>query len=272
MKEVYPQVIGIKQSLVEDAFIHGDHMTLGDFTQQSVAYRRSRPEYPGELLDALIADAGLSGGDAVADFGAGTGIFTRMLIQRGFVVSAIEPNDAMRGLSEVPEAHWLKGTFEVSCLEDSSQRWAVAAQAFHWADPARSLPEIRRILQEGCLFTVLWNNRAKSDNEVVNWTEAAIRRYVPEFDEAYRHRPWKEILESTDDFRFVNRLRVSHTIPMSQERYLDLWKSHNRLNTIAGPDRFQSFFRELSEYLQERSLAQVDVRYECEAWSARRKD
>ena len=247
-------------------------MTLGDFTQQSAAYRRSRPAYPAELLDALIVDAGLSCGDAVADFGAGPGIFTRMLIQRGFVVSAIEPNEAMRGDADVPEARWFTGTFEESFLEDSSQRWAVAAQAFHWADPARCLPEIRRILQEGCLFTVLWNNRAQSDNEVVSWTEAAIRRHVPEFDEAYRHRPWKEILESTGDFTCVNQLTVRHTVPMSQERYLELWQSHNRLNTIAGPERFQSFFRELSEYLKDRSLAQIDVRYDCEAWSARRND
>ncbi len=39
------------------------------------------------------------------------------------------------------------------------QQWAVAAQAFHWADPPRALPEIRRILQPNRYVTVLWNNR-----------------------------------------------------------------------------------------------------------------
>jgi hypothetical protein len=39
---------------------------------------------------------------------------------------------------------------------------------------------------------------------MVRWTEDAIRRHVPEFDEAYRNRPWKQILESTGDFTFVN--------------------------------------------------------------------
>ena len=247
-------------------------MALGDFTHQADAYQRSRPAYPAELLDLLIADSRLRHGDPVADFGAGTGIMTRMLIERGFVVSAIEPNESMRSRAEVPEALWIAGTFEQSILETASQRWAVAAQAFHWADPLRALPEIHRILQPNCLFTVLWNNRAKAENDIVSWTDAAIRRHVPEFDEAYRNRPWKEILESSGDFTFVTQQTVSHTIPMSRERFLQLWKSHNRLNTIAGPIRFAAFFEELSEHLGQLSIDMIDVRYDCESWSARRND
>ena len=247
-------------------------MKLGDFTQQADAYRRSRPAYPDELIDTLVAAAGLVPGDAVADFGAGTGILTRMLIDLGFTVSAIEPNESMRNQNNGPEARWLNSTFDQSLLKTGSQRWAIAAQAFHWADPLRALPEIRRILQPGCLFTVLWNNRAKAENDIVNWTEAATSRHVPEFDEAYRNRPWKKILESTGDFTFVNELTVSHTIPMSRERFLQLWKSHNRLNTIAGPIRFAAFFDELSEHLGQLSLDLINVRYDCESWSARRND
>ena len=249
-----------------------DNVQLGDFTEQADAYRRSRPAYPDELIDMLVADAGLAYGDPVADFGAGTGIMTRMLIERGFVVSAIEPNESMRSRAEVPEARWLAGTFEQSLLATTSQRWAIAAQAFHWADPVRALPEIRRVLQPGCLFTVLWNNRANPADNTLSWTDAAIRRHVPEFDEAYRNRQWKEILESTGDFTFVTQRTVSHTIPMSRDRFLQLWKSHNRLNTIVGPIRFAAFFVELSEHLEQHSIDQVIVRYDCESWSARRND
>src|SRR4051812_40577488 len=110
-------------------------MTLGNFSAQAEAYQRARPTYPESLLDELIADAQVSAGDAVADFGAGTGIFTRMLVQCGFAVTAIEPNDEMRMRAAVPEATWINGTFEASTVETESQHWAVASQAFHWAYP-----------------------------------------------------------------------------------------------------------------------------------------
>jgi ubiquinone/menaquinone biosynthesis C-methylase UbiE len=245
-------------------------MTLGDFTRQADAYQGSRPAYPSNLLDALILDAGIVTGDPVADFGAGTGIMTQLLIERGFDVSAIEPNESMRQRASVPGARWIDATFEQSSLADTSQKWAVAAQAFHWADPQRTLPEIRRVLQPDGLVTVLWNNRHPGLSEIVDWTENAIRRFVPEFDEAYRNRDWAGILESTGDFTFLNQRTVNHTTPMSHARYLALWKSHNRLNTIAGPDRFARFLAKLTDHLQQNPGEPIDVPYRCESWSARR--
>ena len=247
-------------------------MTLGDFSNQADAYRRSRPTYPTALVDLLIEDAKVAAGDAVADFGAGTGIFTRLLVERGFLVTAIEPNAEMRNQNDVPEAFWIDGTFESSGLSDVSQRWAVSAQAFHWADPQRSLPEIRRVLQPGCLFTVLWNQRANAESEILSWTQDAIRRHIPEYDEAYRDRPWQAVLESTGDFTFVTHRVVAHQIHMSRERFLDLWKSHNRLNTLAGPERFKSLLQEIREYLERQGVNELAVPYRCEAWSARRRE
>lgn len=246
-------------------------MELGDFSAQAESYRASRPTYPDSLIDSLVADAGIAARDAVVDFGAGTGILTRLLVRRGFAVTAVEPNEQMRIQAEVPEARWINGTFENSTLPDASQRWAVAAQAFHWADPKRALPEIRRVLKPDRLFTILWNRRKNGESEVLAWTQQAIRRHLPDFDEAYRDKPWPAILESTGDFRFINERSVAHVVRMSRERYLNLWRSHNRLNTIAGPDRFAAFLAELTEYLDRRGLESLDVPYRCEAWSARRK-
>src|SRR5687768_14073114 len=113
-------------------------MTLGDFSQQAGPYKEARPSYPPELLDMLIQQIGIEPGDPVADVGAGTGIFTRLLLERGFRVTAIEPNEKMqREAGEMPGVRWIQGTFEQTSLPNNSQRWAVAAQAFHWADPPR---------------------------------------------------------------------------------------------------------------------------------------
>ncbi len=247
-------------------------MAFGDFSAQADAYRRSRPGYPEQLLGTLIAEASVNAGDSVVDLGAGTGIFTNMLVNRGFDVTAIDPNEAMMQHADLPGVRWVNGTFEETFLPDQSQHWAVAAQAFHWADPKRALPEVRRILKTDALFTVIWNNRAKESSEIIARTEELIHRHVPEFDEAYRHKNWASVLESTGHFTFLSHHTVSHTVTMPKERYLELWRSHNRLNNTAGPDRFTSFFNELQNYLNQRQVVQVDVPYHCEAWSARRND
>jgi SAM-dependent methyltransferase len=245
-------------------------MSMGDFTPQADAYSRARPTYPAEIVDRLIAEMNVAAGDPVVDFGAGTGIFTGLLVDRGLVVTALEPNAEMRVRNNVPEAAWRNGTFENSSLADASQKWAVAAQAFHWADPPRALPEVKRILQPGGHFTILWNNRANRESEVLGWTEECIRRHVPDFDEAYRNRPWKDILESTGDFCVTSEIVVRHVVRMSRERYLNLWKSHNRLTTTAGPERFAALLADIENYLKRQHASDIDVPYRCEAWTAQR--
>jgi sugar/nucleoside kinase (ribokinase family) len=44
----------------------------------------------------LLRSEGVTTDHLVADIGAGTGIFTRMLVDQGFRVVAVEPNDEMR--------------------------------------------------------------------------------------------------------------------------------------------------------------------------------
>ena len=69
------------------------------FSNRVEAYRH-RPGYPGEVVDLIRRQAGLSLGDAVADIGSGTGIFTRLLLEADLGVTAVEPNDAMRAAAE----------------------------------------------------------------------------------------------------------------------------------------------------------------------------
>lgn len=245
----------------------------GDFTKQASSYRLARPGYPLSLVDQLIELVGIQPDSPVVDIGAGTGIFTQILVDRGLRVTAVEPNEAMRQQApELPGTTWVRGTFEETNLADRSQKWAVAAQAFHWADPPRALPEIRRILCEGGHLTVLWNNRAVKESELLQWTEQTIRKHAPEFEESYRNRDWRAVLVSTGDFTFVSSDTMKHQVAMSRDRFLTLWKSHHRLNEIAGPERFASLFKELVAHLVEQRIDTVDVPYICESWTVRRID
>ena len=240
----------------------------GDFSPQAEAYARARPGYPPEMVDLILDLAEVSEGDAVADLGAGTGLFTRILAGRGLRVSAVEPNDAMRAEAEpVDGVAWHAGSFEETGLETDSQSWIVAAQAFHWADPERALPELHRVLVPGGRFTILWNNRDVASSPVLTWTRELVEEVVPDFDEGYRNRDWWDVLTGSGHFVAPFALEVPHVVTMSAERYLDLWRSHNLLNAAAGPGPMKELLARIADRLGK--TQQVDVPYVCRVWTVR---
>jgi SAM-dependent methyltransferase len=240
---------------------------LGNFADQAAAYA-ARPGYPPALVERLLTSSGVAAGDRIADLGAGTGIFTRMLVGRGLVIDAIEPGAEMRARAlALPGVTWRAGTFEDTGLPDGCLAWAVAAQAFHWADPPRALPALRRALAPGRALTVLWNDRRTADSAVLAETWARIKRRVPDFDEAYRDRDWSAALTSTGDFADVRVDEELHTVVMDAARFVELWRSHNRLTVAAGA-AFPALIDEIRGLVAGQGA--IDVPYATRAWTATR--
>lgn len=69
-------------------------MKLGDFSGLAVNYSKYRPGYCPSVRDAILAIAKTEDSNTrIADLGAGTGIWTRMMAKKqGVSVSGVEPN------------------------------------------------------------------------------------------------------------------------------------------------------------------------------------
>ncbi|MFG2777362.1 class I SAM-dependent methyltransferase [Streptomyces prunicolor] len=133
------------------------------FNAAAAQYAENRPSYPPALFDAIEELAGhpLTGA-RVADVGAGTGIATSLLHARGAEVVAIEPGDGMaaqfrRALPDVPI---VRGNGNALPLTDHSVDFLTYAQAWHWTDTARSVPEALRVLRPGGALALWWNTNA----------------------------------------------------------------------------------------------------------------
>jgi ubiquinone/menaquinone biosynthesis C-methylase UbiE len=249
-----------------------DGVLRGDFTRQAGAYERARPGYPRELARALAECAGVRPGARVCEIGAGTGAFTRSLAELGLVVRALEPNAAMRARGaalDLAGVTWIDGSFETTRLADASQDWAVAAQAFHWAEPARALPELHRVLRPRACFTVLWNERENEREPTLALAWARVQQEVPGFDDLYKGIDWGAVLESTGHFATVACHCARHRVPMDRERFVMLWKSHLALSQAAGPERLARILAAIERDLAANDVAGVEVPYLCRAWTAR---
>lgn len=158
------------------------------FSDRAASYVRGRPGYPPSVLDVLATETGLAGPLEVADVGAGTGIFTRLLLDAGHGVWAVEPDPSMRhaaegALGDRPGFRSVDGRAESTGLPDGSVDLVVAAQAFHWFDPVLTRREWRRILRSPGWVALVWNDRASSDAPFQKAYEDFLRTWGEDYAE-----------------------------------------------------------------------------------------
>jgi SAM-dependent methyltransferase len=151
----------------DDPPIGTDRALLGraGFETGAETYERARPEYPPEAVAHLEATTGIAIGSRVLDLAAGTGKLTRQLRADGADCLAIEPSASMREVFQraVPGVAVSGGTAELIPVATETMDTVVVAQAFHWFDPPRALPEIARVLRPRGWLALIWNERDESD-------------------------------------------------------------------------------------------------------------
>jgi len=121
------------------------------------AYDRGRPAYPREAVAWLAGEQPVT----VLELGAGTGKLTGQLVALGHDVHATDPDEAMLEVlrRDLPDVRSSVAAAEEIPAPDSSYDVVVSAQAFHWFDLERALPEIARVLKPGGRLALAWNQR-----------------------------------------------------------------------------------------------------------------
>ena len=133
------------------------------FSDRVENYVKYRPSYPKEMIDFLF-EKGIQQNSTVCDIGSGTGILSKLLIEKVGKLYALEPNKDMRisadqSLSKYANYQSLQYSAEETKLNNSSIDAITVAQAFHWFDQELCKKEFRRILKPDGLVFLIWNNR-----------------------------------------------------------------------------------------------------------------
>jgi SAM-dependent methyltransferase len=156
------------------------------FSDRAEAYALHRPGYPAALMDLCGAALGLSADAVVADIGSGTGILSRMLLEAGYRVLALEPNAAMRRIAEGELGSFenfrsLDARAEATGLQPQSVDAVFAAQAFHWFQPAQARSEFARILRPGGFVVLIWNRRRTTGSPFLSGYEELLQRHAIDY-------------------------------------------------------------------------------------------
>jgi SAM-dependent methyltransferase len=196
------------------------------FGAVAAAYERGRPPYPPEAVDWLLP----AGASRVLDLGAGTGKLTRQLRDRGLDVIAVEPSEGMREqlARAVPGVPVHAGSAEKIPLPDHSVDAVLVAQAWHWVDRSRAVPEVARVLVPGGRLGLVWNIR----DEREDWV-AELGRIL--HDPGDHHRQDRGIIGPP--FGPVERCDVEWTHRLSRDELIDLAASRSYVITMPDQER-----------------------------------
>jgi SAM-dependent methyltransferase len=125
---------------------HRFRQVAESFGADAARYDRTRPPYPVELIDRIVA---ASPGPEVVDVGSGTGTVARQFQAAGCKVVAIEPDARMADFARHGGLD-----VEVTTFEDwdpAGRRFdaVVAGTAWHWVDPVAGAAKAAQVLRPG---------------------------------------------------------------------------------------------------------------------------
>ncbi|MCP5031361.1 MAG: class I SAM-dependent methyltransferase [Actinomycetia bacterium] len=216
------------------------------YAREADRYHRGRPTYHPEIAIRVAQRYGQRG---LVELGAGTGIFTRQLVDLGIPVIALEPVISMRTtLSEaVPEADVRVGAAERIPLSDTSAATIVASQSFHWFDYPTAINEIARVLEVGGHLVTVWNVRDDSTGWAAAYTNIIDRHAngAPR----YRDMSWRRAINADPRLAPVDEWRVVNPQLVNAQLVVDRALSTSFIAALA-PDRQDEVVAEIEALVE----------------------
>ncbi|WP_406136066.1 class I SAM-dependent methyltransferase [Streptomyces sp. NBC_01089] len=139
-------------------------------------YDQARPGYPDELVTRIAAG---SPGLDVLDVGCGTGIAARQFQAAGCAVLGVEPDARMADFARARGLRVEVATFEDWQPASRTFDAVIAAQSWHWVDPAAGAAKAARVLRPGGRLAI-FGHAYEPPAEVAEPFAAAFRRAAPD--------------------------------------------------------------------------------------------
>lgn len=251
--------------------MHEERARAESFGADAEAYDRTRPRYPAEMIDDLVALAA-SAPPRVLDVGCGTGIVAEAFAARGCDVLGVEIDPRMAAVAT------RKGlAVEVARFEEWDGRGrtfdlVVSGQAWHWVDPVAGQAKAASVLVPGGTLAVFWN-RGTTDDETQAALDEVYARLGPELRTSFVHGRTTVgddlVLPGDASFEGPEVRRYRRTQRYTTAEWVALLPTHSDHRLLPEPVR-ATLLDGVAAALDARGGA-IDVTYETVVVSARRR-
>jgi SAM-dependent methyltransferase len=205
-------------------------LTFGSVARQYDEFRPGPPASAAELFGDVT-------GSDVLEVGAGTGKWTRFLVELGAVVTVVEPDDDMRAVlvRRSPNVRALQGTAESLPVNDASFDTVLVSSAWHWFEQPDATNEMARVLRDHGRLAVLWNGFSRD----VPWIASlAALRERPD-DDGKRPRGWSAEFPADSPFDIERQVEFDWEWTRTVEEMIELFGTYSGAIIQSENDRHE---------------------------------
>jgi SAM-dependent methyltransferase len=212
------------------------------FGEDAERYDRTRPHYPGALVDRIVA---AGPGPEILDVGIGTGIAARQFQAAGATVLGVEVDPRMAELARRRGFAVEVAAFETWDAGGRTFDAVVAGQTWHWIDPVAGAARAAEVLRPGGRLAVFWNvgqtppeataafasvyERVLPGLPVLRQAVSALDLYAPGFATA------ADGIRQADAFGEPEQWRVDWTRTYTRDEWLAQLPTHGMLTRLPQP-------------------------------------
>jgi len=229
------------------------------FTGRAEIYKKYRSSYPKELIEYLYSQVGFKNGSIIADIGSGTGIFSRLLLEKGSSVYGVEPNEDMRLMAENDSGGFenfisINAPAENTGLKANSVDFITAAESFHWFDMELFRAECRRILKNGRKVVLTWNRRDMASDFAKKCYEIRLKYCIDTKGLGENGGPPKYIYRFFADGS-CEKKAFRNDMTLDRETYIGMNLSRSYApKEDKHPDKYYGFVEEMNALFDEHSV------------------
>jgi SAM-dependent methyltransferase len=161
------------------------------FDRVAEIYDAFRPDYPEELVKAILRKSRIPDGGKILEVGSGTGKATLPFARRGYSILCIEPGEnlarvAQGNLHDWPQVRWEIATFQDwQIREENLEEFdlVISAQAFHWVPRPAGFFKAARVLKKGASLALFWNMQLKKGDPIYEEMQQVYEERAPFLDD-----------------------------------------------------------------------------------------